>query len=133
MKRGELYLQFAESRMAMKRILFVLLLLSLIFVGQALQAAIVTTTISAFANGSCRVEINYNDGTLAITRLRIINNSARLCRAFADHTVSLVSRSLTAQPGQTTTLNLPNGFLFTTDPDDGSLRLGPVRLGAKWE
>lgn len=107
------------------------LLFGLLLVFVSLPAAVLTITVSSFAAGACRVEIDYNDVNLAITRLRIVNVSARTCATTVDHTVTLVARTLTAKPGETVTLNLPNGISFTTDAD--GIRLGPVRLQAKLE
>lgn len=107
------------------------LLLPLLLAFVSLPAAVLTTTVFSFAAGACHVEIDYNDVNLAITRLRVVNASARTCTAMVGNTVTLITRTLTAKPGETVTLNLPNGISFTTDAD--GIRLGPIRLGAKWE
>lgn len=96
-------------------------------------AAVVTSVISSFAGDTCRIEIDYDNLTNDVLKLRAVHagGGSRNCAARIENVVSLQNDSVTATPGTTAEKALPVGLSLSTDED--GLTLGSLRLGGKWE
>lgn len=92
--------------------------------------AVRTIIVAAFDAGRCRCELDYNDATLAITKARVVNLSAKTCVIRVRHSVLLTASDLSVGPNTTQQRNL-SGIAFTTNAD--GMTLGPFEVLCSWQ
>lgn len=117
-----------------KRLVVILVVLSLVLSAPAAQAAIVTLEFASFGNGIVTVTFDYNQGNGNVLRFTCTNNSdfgARF-RVLEDVGGTVVLRYEKLCPAHGVTVQNVAGTSLAWDLIDGGLIMGPFQFQAQW-
>lgn len=89
-----------------------------------------SVSIASFANGLVQAQITYDDVTLAISQMRIVNDSDFACTMEVRRSGNLI-RDLTVGAHASLSRNLPKGVAFTLDALS-EMTMGDLVIGARF-
>lgn len=84
--------------------------------------ALVPVEAGSFYSGAVTVTVSYDDGTLWVRRIRVVNNTANTITLQLTYQGNVITESF--PPNSTTQRNIPNGVYQMVLDDEGNVNFG---------